>query len=69
MNSNLDSDLNPDSELFGLILDSESRINGWVRIQLDSDSRFLDSDLDSWYPDSHITGSNVKVYSSIKKIV
>ena len=49
-------DSNPDSELFEL--DSDSRKKGWIRIQLDSDSRWLDSDPDSRCLDSHITDSN-----------
>ena len=47
--SNPDSDLNPDSRLFGLDSDSvsDSIKYRWNRIHLDSDSRYLDSDPDS----------------------
>ena len=57
MDSNLDSDSKQ------LDSDSDSRKNGWIRIQLDSDSRCLDPDpdSDSRCPDSHITASKLKL--------
>ncbi len=53
-------DSNPDSDSKQLDPDSDSRKTGWIRIQLDSDSRCLDSDpdSDSRCLDSHITGGN-----------
>ena len=53
-------DLNPDSDSKQLDSDSDSdsRKKGWIRIQLDSDSRCLDSDPDSRCLDSHITDWN-----------
>ncbi len=65
-----DSDSNPDSRFLvpdsdskQLDSDSDSRKNGWIRIQLDSDLRCLDSDQDSDSRclDSHITGMNIPV--------
>ncbi len=61
---NPDSNSDPDSELFRLDSDSEletqnpdsdSRKRGLIRIQLDLDSRCLDSYLDSRCLDSHTT--------------
>ena len=57
-------DSNPDSD--SKQLDSDSRKKGWIRIQLDSDSRCLDSDpdRDSRCLDSHIT--DLYVYNLTK---
>ncbi len=55
------SDSNPDSDPKMLDSDSDSRKLRWIRIHVDSDSRQVDSDLDSdsRCPDSHITGANI----------
>ncbi len=54
LSDQLDSNADSDSKQ----LDSDSRKKGWIQIQLDSDSRCLDSDSDSRCLDSQITGFN-----------